>query len=195
MDDNSQQREAMIQQKEKELERVENEILNGTFDIKKYFDITSDAVMAIYSIGYQMYVNKKYDKAYAIFGIVDMLEPSADHFFAHAAAAFMLKNYTIALQLYGIALLHGRYNPSILEQMAECCAYLNKVDLLQKYATESIRLSQTDEFKNNKAELKYAERAKLILDGVKELLEKQKAEASEKDNDAPNEDKADKQEK
>lgn len=160
-----------LSQYEKKFPGLIKSITDGTFDIKEYYGISDDAVKGIYAIGYQMYNNKKYDIANTIFSLVSTIEPSGDYFYAQGASLFMLKNYDAALAVYGMAVLRGRYTPSVFEQMARCCAYLEKVDLLQKYAAEAVRLGKTEEFKNNKAEVHAAERSGLMLDRLNSLIE------------------------
>ncbi len=166
-------------QHQEELERVKNAILDGTFDIKKYYNVTEDGLKAINAIAVQLYTNKKYEQAMNVFSILSMLDPSGDRYYAQAAAAFMLGNYDLAFMLYSMSILFGKYTPILFEQLAECCAHLNKTELLYKYANESIRLSHEEEFKNNKVELKYAERAKLILGKLDNLIKEKETEVKE----------------
>lgn len=154
------------------LDEIANSILSGQFSFRDYYGVTDDATKVIYSIGYQMYVNKKYDKAHSIFSLLCILDPTADNFYAQAAASFMLQNYAMALSLYHMAMVYGKNTPSLFEQMAKCCAYLNKMDLLKEYASESIRLSKLSKFKNIKSEKQAAERSKLMLNRLNEYLEK-----------------------
>ncbi len=167
------------EQYKENLTNIAESFFNGTFDFKDYYNVSPDGIKAIYAIGHSMYMAKKYDKAYAIFSILSILDSTAEHFYAQAASAFMPGNYELAHVLYSMAMFQGKYTPTLLEQLAECCAHLNKVDLLRKYAAEAIRLAEEDEFKNDRNELQSAERAKLILTNLDTLVQ----EELKKDND------------
>lgn len=155
--------------KKKDIERFEAlrdaaaQIADGNFDIKKYYGITDDGLEAIYNIGYEMYNHKKYENAADVFSLLTVLEPNSTKYLsACASAQYMAENYIGALTFFKISMLNGDYNPKTLMRMSECSIKLEQFDDVRRYNNEIIKLSSTDEYKNDKEVASYAERAKMI---------------------------------
>lgn len=163
-----------------QLQDAAEKILTGEFDIKKYYGLTKEAMDAIYLVGHEMYHHKQYDKARDVFGLLSMLEPTSTMYLsACGSACFMNEDYFNAAQFFRLAMLQGEYNPKTLLRMAECYVRLNQLDLVKRYTDEIIRLSDRDEYKDDKAVQGYIVRAKMMND----MIAAQK-ENAEKNSDA-----------
>lgn len=151
----------------KQLQDAAEKILTGEFDIKKYYGLTKESMDAIYLVGHEMYHHKQYDKARDVFGLLSMLEPKSTMYLsACGSACFMNEDYFNAAQFFRLAMLQGEYNPKTLLRMAECCVRLNQFDLVKRYTDEIIRLSDRDEYKNDKVVQGYVVRAKMMNDMI-----------------------------
>lgn len=151
----------------KQLQNAAEKILTGEFDIKKYYGLTKESMDAIYLVGHEMYHHKQYDKARDVFGLLSMLEPKSTMYLsACGSACFMNEDYFNAAQFFRLAMLQGEYNPKTLLRMAECCVRLNQLDLVKRYTDEIIRLSDRDEYKDDKVVQGYVMRAKMMNDMI-----------------------------
>ena len=151
----------------KQLQDAAEKILTGEFDIKKYYGLTKESMDAIYLVGHEMYHHKQYDKARDVFGLLSMLEPSSSMYLsACGSACFMDEDYFNAANFFRLSMLQGEYNPKTLLRMAECCVRLNQLYLVKRYTDEIIRLSDRDEYKNDKAVQGYVARAKMMNDMI-----------------------------
>ena len=151
----------------KQLQDAAEKILTGEFDIKKYYGLTKESMDAIYLVGHEMYHHKQYDKARDVFGLLSMLEPSSNMYLsACGSACFMDEDYFNAANFFRLSMLQGEYNPKTLLRMAECCVRLNQFDLVKRYTDEIIRLSDRDEYKDDKVVQGYVMRAKMMNDMI-----------------------------
>lgn len=153
------------------LKSAAEQIADGSFDIKKYYGVTDDALEAIYSIGYEMYNHKQYEKSTGVFTVLTMLDPTSTKYLsACASSCFMEKNFIGALHMFRMSLVNGDYNPKILMRMSECAMNLKQYDDVRRYNDEIINFAKKDEYKNDKETMSYAARAEMMngmLDSLK----------------------------
>jgi len=79
------------------------------------------ALAALYTMGYQLYENGKYQKAADVFRVLTVLDQSERKYWLGLGASFhMQKEYDRALQSYGYAALLNENDPYAHFHAAEC---------------------------------------------------------------------------
>jgi predicted Zn-dependent protease len=162
--------ENLDEKKQAENEKIVDSIFDGTFNAKEYYGLTDGGIEAIYATGYELFQHKKYEQAQRVFSLLCFLDSKSKKFhYALGAVSFLLKQYLQAEMEYRIALLHGEYNPNLFLHLAEACLAQNKIKESSDYLNEVIRLSKSNEFKDDN-DVKYTTgRAILMLEGLNSM--------------------------
>lgn len=84
-------------------------------------NLSNDDYNALYTIGYNLFQNGKYDDAHAFFRILTYLAPEEEKFWFSLATNYkMLKKYPAAIQCYSQAAHKKPENPYTHWHAAEC---------------------------------------------------------------------------
>ncbi|MDR1256061.1 MAG: tetratricopeptide repeat protein [Puniceicoccales bacterium] len=169
--------ENLDSEKQEEMARIAQAIVDGTFDVKEYYGLNDASVEAIYAVGHEFYRNKKYTKALQIFSMLCFIDNKSKRFYyACGATAFMMKQYAYAEFGYRAALTVGDYSPNLFMRLAEACLAQNKIQEGKEYLEEVLRLSKLDEFKNDEFTEQALGRATIILERLENVEVKDGAE-------------------
>jgi TolA-binding protein len=167
------------------LQEVARQIAAGEFNIKEYYGFTDEGLEAIYAIGYEMYQHKQYEKAKDIFVLLTMLDPSSVKYLSAAGSAcFSLEDFQNAAVFFRFTLLGGEaFTPKNLMRLAECTLKLGNFEETKMHLQETVRLSQTDVFKDDKDSQMCSARAAMMLKFLdrKEQEDQQAADATSAD--------------
>jgi tetratricopeptide (TPR) repeat protein len=147
-------------------------ILDGTFDVKEYYNLTDGGMEAIYAAGHEFFQHKKYDQAKRIFSILCFLDnKSAKFLYAYGVTSFMLKQYQEAEFAYRTALLAGDYTPNLFLRIAEACLAQQKIKEATECLREAVLLVESDECTDDDSK-RAAGRAAVILEALNSRAEK-----------------------
>jgi tetratricopeptide (TPR) repeat protein len=147
-------------------------VLDGTFDIKEYYNLTDGGAEAIYAAGYEFFRYKKYEQAQQIFALLCFIDNKcAKYSYAYGAASFMLKRYYEAEISYRCALLLGDYSPNLFMRLAEACLAQQKMKEPTECLNEVILLVESGDFSDEESK-HIAGRAFVILNGLNERAER-----------------------
>jgi predicted Zn-dependent protease len=149
---------------EKSLRTAAEQILSGSFDIRKYYGISDDGLEAIYAVGSEMFKHKQFEKARDTFSLLSTLAPeNSKYLSACGSASFMLKDYHSAVYFFRLAAINGDYSPKILLRLAECSSCLNLAKETKKYLQEALSLSKKPSFVKTPEDEILLARAKMML--------------------------------
>lgn len=149
-------------------------IASGEFDVKKFYGLDDNCTEAIYAYGYQIFQQKKYDKAMQIFSVLCFLDKNNEKYFEALASASMLaENYIAAMMAYTTLMALGHVKPKYFYGLGECCLKLNKNEEAKKYFQASI------DYINNMGENFKAENIKMF-NGTSAILDALKAKSEVK---------------
>jgi tetratricopeptide (TPR) repeat protein len=155
-------------------------VLEGSFDMKEYYNLTDGGAEAIYAAGYELFQHKKYDQAQKIFSILCFLDNKSAKFrYAYGVTSFMLKQYQQAEFGYRGAMLAGDYTQNLFIRLAEVCLVQQKIKEAVECLNEVIALVDSGEFKDEDSK-HAAGRAAVILSGLESRSEKMEETEQEK---------------
>jgi len=161
----------MVDQLSKEAEKKLEQILDHFFSVGGVFKdahgITDEEMEAIYSIGYNLYQNGKYDDALNVFKFLcffDHLEKK--YWIGLGAVHQMMGNYEKAIEAYSYAAFLDLEDPRPAIHAADCHLILGNKEAAESALNAVIEFCSEDPEKKS-----YVDRAKTLLGMLKQEQE------------------------
>ena len=157
---------------QEQLQNVINDVMTGQKTIQEVKGLSDEQMEAIYSMGYNLYQNAKYEDATQVFTWLTMLNPFQSKYWMGLGGALqMSKDFDWALQTYAMAAVVGepRY-PTPHLHAGEC--YMSKGDLDE--AVKGFKMAMDFSEGNDKYK-KVHLKAKAFCEILKQQLSKNKA--------------------
>lgn len=150
-------------------------ISSGNFDVKKFYGLDDNCTEAIYAYGYQIFQQKKYDKAMQIFSVLCFLDKNNEKYFeAFASASMLAENYISAMMAYTTLMALGYVKPKYFYGLGECCLKMNKIEEAKKYFQATVDYINNLGEKFKEENIKLFNNTESILDALKAKTEVKK---------------------
>lgn len=152
-------------QYQQELMNVAYQLLNGTFDAKKYYGITDEMIDFSYGMGVELYKNKQYEKAMDVFSVLSVLDPrNIKVMKAKGSCCFQLNDFASSREYFRQAIAAGEYTIKNFMRVVETSFRLQDADVVKKAAEEIIQLAHKAGEPLSKEDAGIVERAIMFLE-------------------------------
>lgn len=119
-------------------DKVRQKLAEGslTLTFQEVFDLSNDIIKQIYTLGYQYFQRKEYDKAIDIFSIITTLNPFVTEFWNAMALCFQAKQeWNKAMETFAIACTLNENDVSSRISRAYCCLNLKeRAEAIEEFA-------------------------------------------------------------
>lgn len=155
---------------------IPDAILNGKTTVGEVFNITTAQQESLYSLAYDLYTNKKYDKATKVFDLLCIINPTERKYWIGAAGCKkLLHEYHAAIIYYTNMNMLWPAQLMIYLDLSECLIKLNMLDEAKACLNALISICKKPAVLklNNGVNGEYAEsKAKILLNIISNLLTK-----------------------
>lgn len=116
-----------------------------TVSLQELFDISNHTMQKIYTLGYQYYQNKDYDRAIDIFSVVTAFNPFISDFWNALALCYQAnKQWNLAIEAFTLACKTNESSVAPIISRAECCLKLNLLDEAHKELDFASKIIKTN---------------------------------------------------
>lgn len=164
---------------QEELLKVAYQMVDGTFDAKKYYGITDDMMSMFYNVGVGLFKNRQYEKAMDVFTVLTVLDPkNLDIVKAKGSCCFQLNDFMSARECFRQVIAAGEYTIKNFMRVVETSLKLHDIEATKKAAEEVLRLAKEGSKPLSKEDAGFMEYATGLLENLSLLQKKEEEENS-----------------